>query len=178
MRDDDWYWKAIYSNVPPGPSRAHPVAQRNPQGEIHYTSKGQPYVYVNGRPRFIKKSEAKHARKNGWAQVIEPFSVSEEKLGGRQPIARRNPKKKKASAKKNHHMVWEQIISPFSVSEARTYGRQPIGRRNPDIWKQVIEPFSVSEERIGGLQPIARRNTKKKKSKAKKNGVVRVYKVK
>jgi hypothetical protein len=75
-------------------------------------------------------------------------------------------------------MVWEQIISPFSVSEARTYGRQPIGRRNPDIWKQVIEPFSVSEERIGGLQPIARRNTKKKKSKAKKNGVVRVYKVK
>jgi hypothetical protein len=181
MRDDDWYWKAIYSNVPPGPSRAHPVAQRNPQGEIHYTSKGQPYVYMNGRPRFIKKSEAKHARKNGWAQVIEPFSVSEEKLGGRQPIPRRNPKKK-ASAKKNNHRVWEQIIDPFSVTEARTYGRQPIGRRNPagahGAFEQMIEPFGVMQQRFDGEQPIPRRNPKKKKSKAKKNGVVRVYKVK
>jgi hypothetical protein len=83
-----------------------------------------------------------------------------------------------AKAKKNNHRVWDQVIDPFSVSEARTYGRQPIGRRNPsDIWEQVIGPFSVSEEAREGRQPLARRN-KAKKSKAKKNGVVRVYEVK
>jgi hypothetical protein len=187
MRDDDWYWKAIYSNVPPGPSRAHPVAQRNP-GKIHYTSKGQPYVYMNGRPRFIKKSEAKKMRNNpagahgAFDQMIEPFGVMQQRFDGEQPIPRRNPKKKKASAKKNNHRVWEQIIDPFSVTEARTYGRQPIGRRNPagahGAFAQIIGPFSVSEEELGGRQPIPRRNPKKKKSKATKNGVVRVYKVK
>jgi len=116
-----------------------------------------------------------------WQQVIDPFSVSEEAREGRQPIARRNKSKKKpakAKAKKNNHRVWDQVIDPFSVTEARTYGRQPIGRRNPsDIWEQVIGPFSVSEEAREGRQPLARRN-KSKKSKAKRNGVVRVYEVK
>jgi hypothetical protein len=267
MRDDDWYWKAIYSNVPPGPSRAHPVAQRNPRyeviesrrwvnektgktasiygavpwtraaekrewsietvgwtildnrtgtvgigrhpfktkkeaqdwadewnekmasrsksnpSEIHYTSKGQPYEYMNGRPRFVKKSAARRnpaGAHGAFEQMIEPFGVMQQRFDGEQPIPRRNPKKKKASAKKNNHRVWEQIIDPFSVTEARTYGRQPIGRRNPagahGAFAQIIGPFSVSEEELGGRQPIPRRNPKKKK--AKKNGVVRVYKVK
>jgi site-specific recombinase XerC len=220
MRDDDWYWNALYSKVPPGPQRAHPVAQRNGKSsfssndgvtrrnpkEVHYTSKGQPYVYENGRPKFIKKSAA--ARRNpagahgAFDQEIEQFGVMERKFQGEQPYARRNSAGKvhytskgqpyvyvdgrprfikKTHAKKNNHRVWEQIIDPFSVTEARTYGRQPIGRRNPagahGAFDQEIEQFGVMERRFQGEQPYARRNGKKK-SKAKKNGVVRIYEVK
>jgi len=103
MRDDDWYWKAIYSNVPPGPSRAHPVAQRNGSQVLH-TVKGQPYKYVDGRPRFISKVEAASIQR-------------------REKQSRRNPDDWS-------HSHYEQIIDPFSVSEARTFGEQPIARRN------------------------------------------------
>jgi hypothetical protein len=109
-----------------------------------------------------------HAQLIHWPAWGNPYKLAE--VSGT-PKA---PKK----AKKNNHRVWDQVIDPFSVTEARTYGRQPIGRRNPsDIWEQVIGPFSVSEEAREGRQPLARRN-KSKKSKAKRNGVVRVYEVK
>lgn len=139
--NDDWYWKAIYSNVPPGPSRSHPVAQRNPAQEVHIAKNGTPYVYENGRPKFISKAAAARMNPAGahgaFDQEIDPFGVMERKFDGEQPYARRN-KSKKAKAKKNNHRVWEQIIDPFSVTEARTYGRQPIARRNPSEDKQRL----------------------------------------
>ena len=161
MRGDDWYWKNLYSKVPPGPSRSHPVAQRNPApvrpmfssndgvtrrnpGEVHYTSKGQPYVYVDGRPRFISKKSA----------------------------ARRNP----AGA----HGAFDQMIDPFSVTERPFEGEQPYARRNGAKvhYTSKGQPYVYVDGRPRFISKKSAAKHNPKRKKAKKNGVVTVYRVK
>lgn len=82
-------------------------------GEVHYTKHGQPYIYVDGRPRFIKKSQARRNSATGTEHHI-----------GKSPETGMWP----------HHPVYEQVRGQFGVSEAWTHGLQPMNRRNPGVF--------------------------------------------
>jgi hypothetical protein len=82
---------------------------------IQYTTKGQPYKMVDGRPRFISKAQAAEETK---AARMNPAGA---------PMGRGSD----YSDYSEHHPIYEQWIGQFSTSEPFTAGFQPMNRRNP-----------------------------------------------
>jgi hypothetical protein len=87
------------------------TALQNPG--VQYTSKGQPYIYKDGRPRFISKAAAARMNPAGAPDMTTDYQRA------------------MTSDYSTHHPIYEQWIGQFSTSEPFTAGFQPMNRRNP-----------------------------------------------
>lgn len=144
---DDAFFFEQYSKSPYGAQQSIPVARRNTgEEEIHYTSKGQPYVIemVNGKrkARFIRKNQVAAANpyfdptQTRSALVPADFEWADSTMTvtALEPMGRMNPDLTESDywggsgRKKGAFAHRAGQFSPVQTS-----GFQPVNRRNPEM---------------------------------------------